>query len=338
MPERSAIEEAARRLRAGGLVAFPTETVYGLGADALNAEAVRRVFLAKGRPSHNPLIVHVDGEAMARRVVSAWPEEARRLAEAFWPGPLTIVLPKAEGVPAEVTAGGATVAVRRPDHPVAEALIRAFGGPIVGPSANRSGHVSPTASAHVRMEFPESEGELGVLVLEGGPCRVGLESTVVKVDPGGLEAPRVLRPGVIGADELARVLGQAVASAEQGRERRSEGSSERLESPGLLGRHYAPRTPAVLVLKEELSARLAEHGKAVVLADASRAEVVVAPHVLVRVPREADRGYAARLYAALREADRAHADVILIEEPRDPGTPLFAAIRDRLLRATSEEG
>lgn len=318
------IARAVARLRAGGLVAFPTETVYGLGADALNAEAVARVFAAKGRPARNPLIVHVSGPAMARRVVAAWPEEAEAMARAFWPGPVTMVLAKGAGLPGSVTAGGPTVGVRCPRHHVTLALLEAFGGPLVGPSANRSGGVSPTTAEHVREAFSEDEVE----VLDGGPCEVGIESTVVLLAGGEVA---VLRPGVVGAEEIGRVVGRPVRVREGG-----EGESGRvLESPGMLGSHYAPRTRAEMVTREGIAGRVAaELGRVVVL---THTGVEVGPgHVRVEMPGEA-AGYAARLYSALREADNARAGLIVVERPEGKGA-MWDAIRDRLVRATAARG
>ncbi len=201
------IAQAIVALSEGRLVAFPTETVYGLGADAFDATLVEGIFRAKGRPASNPLIVHVVDESMAKRVCAAWPAEASVLAAKFWPGPLTLVLPKAEGVPGIVTAGGSTVAVRCPSHPLTLALLETLGSPMVGPSANRSGHISPTCAAHVRMSFDENQ----VFILDGGPCTGGIESTVLDLtrDP-----PRVLRPGLVSAEEIAEALGSAVTDAQ----------------------------------------------------------------------------------------------------------------------------
>lgn len=332
------LAQAVERLRQGGVAAFPTETVYGLGADALSPEAVARVYLLKGRPSRNPLIVHVSGEAMARRCTSAWPEEASRLARAFWPGPLSIVAPKSDSIPAIVTAGGPTVAVRCPDHPVALALIREFGGPIVGPSANPSGRVSPTTAAHVREAFSAHD----VLVLDGGPCRLGIESTVVSVG----KTVRVLRPGVIGAEAIIEVLrGNAVIAA-----RSREG--EFVESPGLLGTHYAPH--ARLVLFDEASwpdvvrraveitrttAHAASKPAMVVLSLSARSSPSDA--VVVAMPTEA-AAYARRLYEAIRDADAMAPALIAVERPRtdehDPTSrAIWEAVLDRLTRAAAGE-
>ncbi|MBX3407749.1 MAG: threonylcarbamoyl-AMP synthase [Phycisphaeraceae bacterium] len=320
------IRKAAELLRQGRLVAFPTETVYGLGADAFNEGAVRAVFEIKGRPPINPLIVHVSGPEMARRVVADWPDRADALAREFWPGPLTIVLPRASArsrLPAIITAGGPNVAVRCPDHPVALALLFEFGGPLVGPSANPSGTVSPTTAAHVRAGFPGPE----VFVLDGGACRGGIESTVLSLAG---DVPRILRPGLVSAVEIERVLGERV---ELGGE--VAGATDApMESPGLLARHYAPRTPARLFESREWPDVLEEEGggRAVVILIGHRE--VPAPHVLLAMPMRAE-DYAARLYASLREADAAGAERILIERPPEDSA-LWEAIADRLLRATAD--
>lgn len=327
--DEGAIKRAVERLRAGQLVAFPTETVYGLGADALNRAAVERVFAIKGRPSFNPLIVHVASTNMVHSLAREWPSEAETLARAFWPGPLTIIVPKAQQVPGEVSGGGDTVALRQPAHPVAQALLEAFGGPLVGPSANRSGHVSPTTAAHVRAEFGDE-----VLVLDGGPCTVGVESTVVMLDASTFRnwTPRILRPGAIGARQIASALGVTAAAVSMGPHRDAQvepgetASAPRplsgpMVSPGLLKSHYAPRTRAILLRRR---------------ADAPPGALVV------RLPRD-PRTCATTLYKTLREADD-HAlargiTTIAIVPPRavfsNNRSPYWAAIRDRLRRATA---
>ena len=335
----SDILAAVERLRAGGVVAFPTETVYGLGADALSERAVARVFALKGRPSNNPLIVHVSGPEMAARVVApgAFSEDALRLTRALWPGPLSIVLPKAAGVPSIVTGGGPNVAVRCPDHPVTLALLLAFGGPLVGPSANLSGHVSPTTAAHVREAFDQEQA----LVLEGGACRGGIESTVVSLLSGDA---RVLRPGLIGAGEIGRILGRQVevgvsdtgGGADGGADGRAGGA---LASPGLLSRHYAPRTPAMLLARAELEETLREEPwrSAAVLAfsplPAEDEDAAGTVHTLL-MPAE-DVEYAGVLYAALRQADALGVERILIERPSGT-SEVWAAVLDRLRRASAE--
>ncbi|MFG0241367.1 MAG: L-threonylcarbamoyladenylate synthase [Phycisphaerales bacterium JB054] len=318
---------AVERLRAKRLVAFPTETVYGLGAPALDAEAVAGVFRVKGRPSNNPLIVHVVDEAMARRVCADWPAHAATLAADFWPGPLTLVVPRSADVPDVVTAGGPTVAVRSPRHPLTLALLEALGEPLVGPSANRSGGVSPTCADHVRESFSEDE----VFVLDGGPCVGGIESTVVDVSG---ERVRVLRPGLISAEQIAASIGESVESGGHGGHGGHEGPAR---SPGQVGPHYAPRAPARLIEEAELAGALAglEPGTSAAVLT-RRVDHVTAPHHAIAMPPEGER-YAARLYAALREADATRPAVVLIVKPW-PGGPIsgvWSAIADRLGRATS---
>lgn len=325
------IAAAAERLKVGRLVAFPTETVYGLGADALSEAAVGRVFAAKGRPSNNPLIVHVDSIAMAKRVVQSWPEGAEALAKAFWPGPLTIVLPKADNVPDVVTGDGPNVAVRAPKHPVALALIGAFGGPIVGPSANKSGFVSPTTAWHVHQEFADAD----VMVLDGGACEVGIESTVVSLASTGVGGPRVLRPGAISAAEISAVLGVKVA---EGKAKTSGLASGAMESPGQLASHYAPRSPAILVDAAKLQKALREaEGPCVVLGPLLTS--LPRQHRVIPMPMDA-RAYASRVYAALREADALMPAMIAIVKPTivkgAADEALWRAIMDRLKRATAE--
>jgi L-threonylcarbamoyladenylate synthase len=324
--DHAAIDRAVAMLREGGLVAFPTETVYGLGADALNPAAVRAVFRLKGRPSTNPLIVHVADAQAAADVCADWPRNAAVLADRFWPGPLTLVLPKGGALPDEVVAGGDTVALRCPDHPVALALLRAFGGPLVGPSANPSGRVSPTTAAHVREVFEERD----VLVLDGGPCRVGIESTVLSLAG---QRPRVLRAGAISAADLSDALGETIDDDAGGRERSDGGI---IASPGRFASHYAPRAPAALLARDELVGRLdrssisGEHRfVAIVLAPVDIESVDGLSEILM--PAEAG-AYAQRLYAALHEADERAPEAILIEEPASSGS-MWDAIRDRLRRA-----
>ncbi|CAG0964908.1 Threonylcarbamoyl-AMP synthase [Phycisphaerales bacterium] len=318
------ISIAVDRLRGGGLVAFPTETVYGLGADALNESAVRRVFELKGRPANNPLIVHVADAAAAREVVAYWPREAQRLAEAFWPGPLSIVLPKAPHVSGAVTGDGPTVAVRCPDHPLTLALLRAFDGPLVGPSANLSGRISPTSASHVR----ESFGADDVFVLDGGECRVGIESTVVSLAD---DEARILRPGVIGPEQIARIIGRGVAYDE------APPAEGPLSSPGLLASHYAPAARAMLVDSEALS-RLWREADGQVVALAISPIVAPPPHRVIPMP-ETPEDYARVMYTALRMADRPRTAVIAVETPPADGTDedraIWRAVLDRLTRATA---
>lgn len=322
------IAHAIARLKRGDLVAFPTETVYGLGASAFNPAAVRRVFAVKGRPANNPLIVHVSGPAMARLAASSWSDDADALAAAFWPGPLSIIAPRSPRIPDEVTAGGPTVALRCPDHPITLALLDAFGEPLVGPSANPSGSISPTRAEHVANAFPPDQ----VFVLDGGPCRGGIESTVVMLNS---TSASVLRPGLISAEQIARVLKKPVSAPHHTPQITS---TEPLASPGLLDRHYAPNARAV---RFESSAwptfsAFAHHAKAprplVLLTTQPRD--LPAPCTIIQMPN-APEPYAAALYDALRRADALAPALIAIELP-EHHTGIWPAIRDRLNRATTE--
>jgi L-threonylcarbamoyladenylate synthase len=314
------IQQAACLLREGRLVAFPTETVYGLGADAGNADAVRDIFVAKGRPADHPVIVHVARTQDLGRWARAIPAGARKLAAAFWPGPLTLILPRAEGVLDQVTGGQDSVGVRVPAHPVAQALLAAFGGGIAAPSANRFGHVSPTTAAHVAADL----GERPALVLDGGPCEVGIESTIVAFRG---DIALLLRPGGIGIAALTSVLGRAPLQP--------DGSAPR--ASGTLAAHYAPRTPASLldtdVLRAEL-AQLTDRDEAVAVLGRTLSPPVEFDGVWIAAPNDV-AGYAHDLYANLRALDAADADAILIEDV--PDEPAWFAIKDRLLRATHGE-
>ena len=317
----AAIEAAAGALALGRLVAFPTETVYGLGADAANAEAVRAVFAAKGRPPDHPLIVHLPDashlDAWARRV----PDGARALAAAFWPGPLTLILPRAARVSDAVTGGEDSVGLRVPAHPVARALLAAFarrgGHGVAAPSANRYGHVSPTTAQHVADDL----GDRVAMILDGGPCEVGIESTIVAFDD---DRPVLMRPGGIGVDALARALGRAPEAPGVDAPRAS----------GTHASHYAPRAAAFLVDAILLSAeieRLAERDEVVgVLARTVRRPTELDGH-WIDAPADVE-GYARDLYANLRRLDAVHPDAILVESP--PDDPAWLAVRDRLERAT----
>jgi len=315
-PEKEALERAAEILRRGGLVAFPTETVYGLGANALDEEAVRRIFAAKGRPSYNPLIAHLPEAEAARGLASAWPESAARLAEAFWPGPLTLVLPKRPHVPDVVTAGLDTVALRVPAHPVAHALLLAAGIPLAAPSANRFTQLSPTTAEHVLKGL----GDRVDLILDGGPTRVGIESTVVDVSGA---RPVLLRPGSIPRGALEAVVGPLEAAGAV------QGSAPR-PSPGMVDRHYSPRAELRLVAGpvSDAARREAERGRKV--GALALGEVEAEGVVVERMPTDPD-GYARRLYAVLHEMDDAGCDLILVEEV--PEAPEWAGIHDRLRRA-----
>lgn len=316
-PDPEAVARAAAVLRGGGLVAFPTETVYGLGAAALDPRAVARIFEAKGRPGYNPLIVHLPDPAAAPALSAEWSEAAERLARAFWPGPLTLVVPRAAGIPDVVTAGLPSVALRVPAHPVAHALLVAAGIPVAAPSANRSTEVSPTTARHVE----KSLGGRVDLILDGGPTPVGIESTVVSLTG---EVPTVLRPGTISTDELRAVVGEVetVSGAPAGRAARP--------SPGMLDRHYAPRARVVLTPSyDELPGSALPAGERVAVLRLHGPPYVPGAEV-VRMPTDA-AGYASRLYAVFHDLDAAGYSTIVVEEP--PDTPAWDGVRDRLRRA-----
>jgi L-threonylcarbamoyladenylate synthase len=314
------VEHAAEVLRGGGLVAFPTETVYGLGGDARNGEVIRRLFAAKGRPATNPLIVHVAGVVAAKRYVSRWPDYARVLAQRFWPGPLTLVMPKADVIADEVTAGGPTVGLRMPDHPLALAMLAAFDGPVAAPSANRSNRISPTTADHVRAEL----GEMVDFLLDGGPCAVGIESTVLDVIG---PRPRLLRPGQITREQIEAVVGPIDVGG------KSESPGIPLSSPGQLPVHYAPTAPAYRFETPDRPRLLARRTPAdqfllISLPDAPPIPNEAQIHTLPPSPVD----YARQLYGTLRELDGLSPPAIYIEMP--PDTPDWLAIRDRLTRAT----
>jgi len=321
-PESEAIARAAALLRAGGLVAFPTETVYGLGANALDPAAVRRIFWAKDRPAANPLIVHLPDRSLVANVAASWPATAARLAERFWPGPLTIVVPRNPRLPDEVTAGGPTVAIRSPKHAAAHALLRAAGVPLAAPSANLSTELSPTRAEHVM----KSLGGRIDLILDAGPCPGGIESTVVDVTGPGV---RILRPGPITVPMLEAVVGKVeVVAGEEGVAR----------SPGRMERHYSPRTRLRLVHWNDLLEDTIEADYAGLRVgsisftrdDESLEEVLGRSGRHISLPSDPDRA-AAHLYEALHRLDQAGLDLLLVERP--PDTPEWAAIRDRLARA-----
>ncbi len=296
-PSEQSLDRAAQIIRDGGLVAFPTETVYGLGANALDPEAVKRIYQAKGRPFASPLIVHVADEIMARSVASEWPPMAAQLAIRFWPGPLTLVVKKSALIPDLVTAGLDSVGIRVPAHPVALALIQRAGVPIAAPSANRFMQVSPTTAEHVEAGL----GDRLSLILDGGPTQVGIESTVASLrrDP-----PAVLRPGMISQDELESVTGI--------RWDRENTLPHISESPGLHARHYAPHTP--LYILQPGAPKPPGRGR------------------ILEMPPDPQK-YAARLYDELHKADAERWDWIAIEKP--PETPEWEGILDRLNRAST---
>jgi L-threonylcarbamoyladenylate synthase len=318
-PDPVRIAEAAAVLRAGGLVAFPTETVYGLGANALDPGAVAKIFAAKGRPASNPLIVHVPDVDAARMLVTDWPDAAQRLAERFWPGPLTLVLPRSAVVPEIVTAAGPTVAVRVPAHPVALALLRACRLPLAAPSANRSTQLSPTRGEHVLSGL----GDRIDVLLDAGPTQGGLESSVVDVTT---PQPTLLRPGLVTLAQLEAIVGAVVALAPS--------LAAPVRSPGLSAKHYAPRTP--LELAADGRARvcaLGEQGLRVgwVTWAGSGTEGALAA-AMVAMPCDAE-SYSAQIYATLHTLDAQGLDRIVVDLP--PLTGAWLAVHDRLRRAAS---
>lgn len=326
----AALDRAARLLVEGGLVAIPTETVYGLAARADDPEAVGRIFAAKGRPASNPLIVHVADEAMARRLAAAWPETAARITAQLWPGPVTVVVPRGRAIPDEVTAGGATVALRCPEHPLTRRLIEKAGVPLAAPSANRSLAVSPTTAAHVL----ESLGNRIELILDGGPSSRGIESTVVDCTTS---PPRILRPGPVGHDQLEAILGERLVAAT---DTAGDAPAAVARSPGLLARHYAPKTPLVLAgdAAQRVAALLAS-GKRVgwltLAPETSETRRLAGSRDLLVIPMPADPdGFAAQLYATLHALDKRELAVIVVDEP--PAGHAWQAVRDRLTRAATK--
>jgi L-threonylcarbamoyladenylate synthase len=313
---RKAVCRAAELLRSGGVVALPTETVYGLAANAFDPEAVSKIYEMKDRPAHNPIIVHVASVEMARRCVAAWPATGEKLAAAFWPGPLTLVLPRSGEIPDIVTAGGATVGVRWPSHPFIQAVIRECGFPLAAPSANPSQRVSPTSAGHVR-------------IVDGGQSQVGIESTVLDLT---VSPPRVLRPGMIHEQALLSVIGE-VRTAEC--EVRDAGS---LRSPGLLRKHYAPKAKLVMLSwggDQDLRSRLAP-----LTSDFSRCHIIAHTQIpsaeglgAVSVIPHDPQAFARAIYAELHRCDQAGAEVIVVEAL--PATPEWSGIADRLKRAAA---
>jgi len=320
----AAVNAAAECLRAGEVAALPTETVYGLAANALDASAVARIFEIKGRPSHNPIIVHVASTAMAQACVQAWPAQAAKLARAFWPGPLTLVLPRAEQIPALVTAGGATVGVRWPAHPFMQAVIAACGFPLAAPSANLSNRISPTNAEHVQAQL---NGRIP-LIVDGGQAQVGIESTVLDLTS---RPPRILRPGMIHAESLAAV-GVAVATGP------APGASGSLKSPGLLKKHYAPKAKLLVTHwrdETDLRNQIAAHpfpADQVRLVVHARIPGGFKPAQVSVIPHDAE-AFARALYAELYRCDEAGAGLIVVETP--PDLPEWSGIADRLRRAAA---
>jgi L-threonylcarbamoyladenylate synthase len=321
---QQAVGRAAALLRAGQVVALPTETVYGLAANALDEPAVRRIFEIKGRPSNNPIIVHVADGEMARSCVREWPALAEKLARAFWPGPLTLVLPRAEQIPAVVTAGGDTVGIRWPGHPFMRAVISRCGFPLAAPSANLSNRISPTNAGHVADQL---SGRIP-LIVDGGQSQVGIESTVVDLT---VSPPRILRPGMIHAESLA-AAGMRVASG------RSPIDSKSLKSPGLLKKHYAPKAKLLVLgwsneadLQSQIGPQRLAGGQVFVIAHTRIPTGWAAASVSV-IPHDAE-AFARALYAELHRCDAAGARTIVVEAP--PDLPEWSGVTDRLGRAAA---
>ena len=306
----SEVRRAAQILRAGGLVAFPTETVYGLGADAASENAIARLYAVKGRPTDHPVIIHFASPDQAFAWAREIPRGARELGQRFWPGPLTLILKRSALAKDFVTGGQDTVGLRVPSHPVAQELLKAFSGAIAAPSANRFGRVSPTTPAHVR----EDLGKDVDLVLEGGPSEVGIESTILDLSGG---AAVLLRPGAISREQLEAIIPITVGKSS-------------VRHSGGLERHYAPRTPARMVPAHALDKEISKRKSVAVLAFSRPDERV---DFWLRMPRE-PQAYAQRLYAALRELDGANCEQILVEAP--PDEPEWDAVRDRLKRACGQ--
>ncbi|MBS0261655.1 MAG: threonylcarbamoyl-AMP synthase [Planctomycetes bacterium] len=339
MYSESDILRAAEILRTGGLVAFPTETVYGLGANALDERAVAKIFEAKGRPRFDPLIVHIADRSWLSRLVADWSLQAERLADRFWPGPLTLVLPKTEIVPDLVTSGCDTVAVRMPDHPVAQTLLRAADVPVAAPSANPFGRISPTTAGHVRDQL----GDRIDLILDGGPCRVGVESSVLQLGPSGAT---LLRPGGVTVEEIEELIGplQIGGVTPLDHANSSPGESEvhsrpGLVSPGNLASHYAPRTPLMLWDRRRPESEAAVQ-QALASAQSSRVGLLafrppdsVSAYAVIEVLSNTGdlQEAAARFFAALRRLDAAGVDLIIAD--LFPEVGLGRALNDRLRRA-----
>jgi len=318
-----AVRRAAELLRAGEVVALPTETVYGLAANALDAKAVSRIYKVKGRPAHNPVIVHVASVAMAKRCVTTWPPLAHKLARAFWPGPLTLVLPRAQEIPDLVTAGGPTVGVRWPNHPFIQAVIRECGFPLAAPSANLSGRVSPTNAEHVRRHL----GDKVRLIVDGGPSQVGIESTVIDLTSS---PPGLLRPGMIHEQALLAVTGNLALGCGD--------SADVLKSPGLLRKHYSPKAQLVVRrwgneadLKVQSSKVKVQRSKTHVIAHSAIPSGGGWGRVSV-IPHDAE-AFARAIYTELHQCDEAGAELIVVEAL--PETAEWKAIADRLRRASA---
>lgn len=321
---KKTVSRAVELLRSGAVIALPTETVYGLAANALDETAVAKIFEIKGRPAHNPVIVHIAGLEMAARCTVAFSPLAERLARAFWPGPLTLVLPRAQAIPAIVTAGGGTVGIRWPSHPFIQAVIRECDFPLAAPSANLSNHISPTNAGHVRKQL---DGKIPVIV-DGGQSAVGIESSVLDLT---VSPPQILRPGMIHAESLA-AAGFPVASGD------SPANGGSFKSPGQLKKHYAPKAKLLVLswrdeaeLKLELTARRLPFNGCQVIAHSTIPAAESFARVSV-IPHDAE-AFARAIYAELHRCDETGAQTIIVEAP--PATPEWSGIADRLRRAAA---
>lgn len=321
----AAVVAATKELESGAVVALPTETVYGLAANALDESAVAKIYEVKGRPAHNPIIVHVDGVNMAKSCVGDWPESAQKLADAFWPGPLTFVLPKSDRVPGIVTAGGTTVGVRWPGHPLMHQVIKACGFPLAAPSANRSNELSPTNTEHVMKSLGNQLG----LIVDGGQAQIGIESTVIDLS---VSPVRILRPGIIHEESIEAALGEDVLVGGE------NGDGGELKSPGQLLKHYSPRAK-VLIRSWDTPAEL-DACVAAIEGDRERIWLLTHSNVPLHVegaqvcvvPHDPE-AYARALYAELHRCDEEGAENILVEDL--PDTPEWRGISDRLARASA---
>ena len=318
------IAEAVGLLKSGEVVGFPTETVYGLGGDARSDAAVKRIYEVKGRPGGNPVIVHAGSLEEARGCAADWPEVAEALAKKFWPGPLTVIVKRAAGISALVSAGRETVALRCPAHGMALELLRRFDGPIAAPSANRSGFTSPTTAAHVMAEL---SGRVP-LILDGGACAIGVESTVVDLSGKAKGGAAILRPGAVTAEMLREVVGEVKVV------RKTVGEGEAAESPGMHSRHYAPRHAAFRFGRgdwEKVKAWAEANGPVALLSFVDDV-MLAAPHETIQMPAGAG-DYARVMFAAMREADERDVKAILVLMPEGEAG-MWAAVTDRLRRAT----
>lgn len=315
LPTIQNIEQAAQVLKKGGIIAFPTETVYGLGCDTFNPNAINRVYTLKGRPKNNPTIAHILESSWAGQLTEHWNEECDQLAKAFWPGPLTIVLPKKEEVPKAATGGRDSIAIRSPNHPIAKQLLSCFGSPISAPSANKSGYISPTTATHVEEEFGDN-----IQILDGGACEEGIESTVLSL----ISEPTILRPGTISESEIVEIIGTVftVNSSEQ------NNSPDSPDSPGTTPHHYSPNTTVTLLTANEINEIADENCVAIAMCGRPK-------HIKHWIQMPVDpKEYGTRLYSALREADALGVKRILIEKPTD--THEWSAILDRLYRCSAK--